>query len=129
MTRRIGMVLCALWLAVGAVACMTGVEAGDGATSLTGTWTSADGTELITFSEGGRFSGLLTYGPSQQVRDVAGTFRTDGARILFRPDADYPMTWQFERNDQALSVTYVRGGAVKIDGTTGRFTRKAPARE
>lgn len=129
MTRRIGMLLCALWLAVSAVACMTGVEAGDAATSLAGNWISADGTEVITFSEGGRFSGLLRYGLSQQVRDVAGAFRTDGTRILFRPDADYPMTWQFERNDQALSVTYVSGGAVKIDGTTGRFTRKAPARE
>lgn len=129
MTRRIGMLLCALWLAVGAVACMTGVEAGDGATALAGSWVSADGTELITFNEGGRFSGLLKYGPSQQLRDVTGAYRTDGARILFRPDADYPMTWRFERNDQALSVTYVNGGAVKADGVMGRFVRRAAARE
>ncbi len=129
MTRRIGMTLCALWLAVSAAACMTGVEAGDGATALTGNWISADGTELITFNEGGRFTGLLKYGPSQPVRDVAGAFRTDGARILFRPDADYPMTWRVERNDQALAVTYVSGGAVKTDGATGRFIRKAPARD
>lgn len=101
-----------------ATACKHAPEA-----ALIGRWQEINGTDVIEFRPDGSFSGNMKYGVGGQPRDLEGKYLVAGDSISIDLGDNYPMTWKFQQADDRLVVTYIAGGAVKMDGSMAQFNQ------
>jgi hypothetical protein len=97
--------------------------------TLVGKWQGTKGNESISFQKDGTFSGILIWDMTKNPIPVSGAYTVEGDTLTLRPDRKThdlaPMSCKIAYSDSGkeLTITFVQGGAVKLDGSIARYRK------
>jgi hypothetical protein len=97
--------------------------------AIEGKWQEVSGRETIEFLHDGTFKGAMIWDMNQAPVAISGNYVVHGDNLalsITEPKNLAPMTWTMQfPSDKDLTLTYQDGGALKRDGTSGRFRKVA----
>jgi hypothetical protein len=120
--KRVSLLALALF-AVVALALAQGCKSGP-AVDVTGKWSEVNGPDAVEFKSDGTFTGNFIYDSTGSEKSVDGKYSTSGDRLTLTSTNDPPasMVWKVASSAAGiLDVTYQKGGAYKLDGSTAKF--------
>ncbi len=93
------------------------------AVDVTGKWAEVSGPDAVEFKPDGTFSGNFIYDSTGSEKAVDGKYSVEGDKVTLTSTNDPPasMVWKTAFADGVLTVTYSKGGAYKLDGSTAKF--------
>jgi hypothetical protein len=97
---------------------------GQGSSKIIGSWVEVNGRDRIEFKADGTCSGIVKYGYDRALRQITGTYVSDGNTVRITIYNTAPMILKVKTTPTGLNVTYVDGGPVKVDNTTAVFLHK-----
>ncbi len=95
---------------------------------LIGKWQEATGKETIEFLKDRSFQGVMLWDLNKTLVNTTGTYAVEGDTVNLRLDKPgnlAPMTlkFKFSGSNNELTITFQRGGALKLDGSTSTYRR------
>ncbi len=95
--------------------------------TIEGKWQEVSGRETIEFLHDGTFKGVMIWDMNQAPLTVSGNYKVDGEKldlVVTQPNNLTPMKWTIQFNsDKEVTMTFRDGGALKRDGTSGRYRK------
>ena len=94
------------------------------AIDVTGKWSEFNGPDAVEFKSDGTFTGTFIYDSTGSEKPVDGKYSTSADKLTLTSTNDPPasMVWKIASAPGGiLEVTYQKGGAYKLDGSTARF--------
>jgi hypothetical protein len=96
--------------------------------ALVGRWQGVGGSETMAFLEDKSFIGRLIWDTTKAPVNLSGTYSVEGDTVSLKPikPADLvPMTLKVKlsNSNDDLTITFVEGGALKVDGSSARYQR------
>lgn len=114
---------CFLLFALCCIACASKPEQ-----ALVGRWQEISGAENIEFLKDKSFHGIMVWDMTKAPVNLSGTYSIEGDVVSLRPEKPsdlVPMTLkiQLSNSNNDLTITFLTGGALKVDGGSARYRR------
>jgi len=96
--------------------------------ALVGQWQGVSGAETIEFLKDKSFHGSMIWDMTKAPVNLSGTYSIEGDIVSLRPDKPsdlVPMTLKVKLSNSSndLTITFVVGGALKVDGSSIPYRR------
>jgi len=93
--------------------------------TILGSWHQVNGKDTISFYSDGSYAASMAWGPKGTTEQLSGTYfilgRTVNMQSNLSPSDSMQCAFSFDGSE--MTLTYLSGGMVKVDGTSARFKR------